>query len=695
MALPLLGGSPAVWNTCMLFFQAALLGGYLYAHATSALLRPRVQAAVHIVALAAAVLVLPVAVGGAAPSGDDSPIPWLLVLMLGTVGPPFLVLSGTGPILQRWFSRTSHPYAGDPYPLYAASNLGSAVALLSYPFIVEPRLRLAAQSEAWSAGYAVLVALVVGCAALVVRHARRGAEGEDTRAPVTLSGVTPTARERAIWVGLAFVPSSLFLGVTTFITTDLSPVPLLWILPLTLYLLSFTLVFARRPPLPHRWMVALEPSAIAVAILLLSTGYVERPTLAIPLHLIALFIIAMTAHGELARRRPHPRHLTAFYLWLSVGGVLGGVFNALVAPAIFDHVWEYPVALVLACLARPWPERRMDRRAHLRGILRAAVFAGALIHLAGRAELAPVLFIVAAVIVINLLSITLGRAPLHLALCVLAVVAYRVHATASEPGLLLAERTFFGRYRVLQSGSIHALRHGSTLHGAQDMRVEARGEPMTYYLRRGPLGQLFAARPDLDGRRRVAVVGLGTGSAAAFAAEGEDWTFYEIDPGIVRIATDTAYFTFLSDAAAPMRIELGDARLSLARTDRSYDMIVLDAFSSDAIPTHLLTLEALDTYLARLAPGGVLAFHVSNRHLNLEPVLAALAYERQLFGRVGYGPRNGLRPSENVSYWIALAREVDDFGPIGADTAWWRPRGREDVEAWTDDHSSILKVFTR
>ncbi len=568
------------------------------------------------------------------------------------------------------------------------------MALLAYPFALEPRLALGAQSVLWTAGYAVLVVLVAASAALVWRtpaaaapHAVEVREEEE-------AGPAPSWRERAVWVGLAFVPSSLFLAVTTFITTDLSPVPLLWVLPLSIYLFSFTLVFARRPPLPHPWMVALEPSAIAVAVLLLSTGYVERPGWAVPLHLLALFFVAMAAHGELARRRPHPRHLTGFYLWMSLGGVLGGLFNAVVAPVVFDHVWEYPVTLVLACLARPWPRERLGAAGHARALLRAAVFAGALIHLAGRAELSPTLFLVAAVVVINLLAIMLGRLPGYLALCILAVAGYRAHAVTTEGGVLVAERTFFSRYRVVETDSIHVLRHGSTLHGAQDMRPGNRGEPMTYYLRRGPLGDAFDALRAPEGERRVAVVGLGTGSTAAYAHPGEDWSFYEIDPGIVRIARDTSYFTYLADAAAPIRIVLGDARLALARTDRTYDLIVIDAFNSDAIPIHLLTVEALGTYLERLAPGGLLAFHVSNRHVDLEPVLDALTYEHLLFGRIGAGPRGSLRMYENGSTWVVLARRVEDLGPLTENEMWWRMRGREDVEAWTDDHASILKVFT-
>ncbi|MBW3571772.1 MAG: fused MFS/spermidine synthase [Gemmatimonadetes bacterium] len=700
MVLPLLGGSPAVWNTCMLFFQAALLGGYLYAHLTSSRLTVRRQAVVHLAALALAALALPVGLRGAAPEGGAAPIPWLLGVMAVTVGAPFLVLSGTGPILQRWFSRSGHPQASDPYHLYAASNLGSALALLAYPALLEPRMRLAGQSAAWTAGYAVLALLLAGCAALVWRRADSpvSAAVQVPAEPVEPgeAAARVTAWERLVWVGLAFVPSSLLLGVTTFITTDLSPVPLLWVLPLALYLLSFTFVFARRPPIPHAWMVALHPSAIAVAVLLLASGYVKKPGVAVPMHLLALFVIAMAAHGELARRRPHVRYLTEFYLWISVGGVLGGVFNALVAPVVFSQIWEYPIILTLACLARPWPAQRLRWRDHAAFAVRAAAFAWGLLYLADDDTMRPWLFLLLAVVLINLLSPLLGRAPLWLAACIGTVLLVRAWAVVNEEGVLLAERTFFGRYKVVEyqhEGGFHVLRHGSTLHGAQSLVGWRRREPLTYYLMHGPLGKVFAATADRAGSRRVAVVGLGTGTTAAYARQGEEWTFYEIDPGIERIARDTAYFTYLADSPARTRVVLGDARLSLAReTGRTYDLILLDAFSSDAIPVHLVTREALDTYLARLAPRGLVVFHVSNRYLDLEPVVAALAKDRGLAARAGVGPRDR-RTYESTSTWIALARTEADLGPLTADANWWTPRLRPGVEPWTDDYSSLLTVF--
>jgi spermidine synthase len=701
MVLPLLGGSPAVWNTCMLFFQAALLGGYLYAHLSSRWTVRR-QAVVHLALLALAALALPVSVRDAAPPGGGAPIPWLLGLMAMTVGAPFLVLSGTGVVLQRWFSRSGHPQAAEPYQLYAASNLGSALALLAYPFLLEPRMRLAGQSGTWTVGYALLALLIGACAWRVWRTADAPASMPSAASPEAVadgarSEAAPTLRERMVWTGLAFIPSSLLLAVTTYVTTDLSPAPLLWVLPLALYLLSFTLVFARRPLLKHAWMVAIHPSAIAVVVLLLATGYVQNPEYAVPLHLLSLFVIAMTAHGELARRRPHARHLTEFYLWLSVGGVLGGVFNALIAPVVFDNLWEYPIVLALACLARPWPESRLAWREHLWAAVRAAAFAYALIYLSRTDTLAPLAFVVAAFALVMLLNVGMARAPGWLMACIAAALFFRAYATITEPGVLLQERTFFGRYKVMDyptGGGYHVLRHGSTLHGAQSLQPERRREPLTYYVERGPLGQIFFASILRQGERRVAVVGLGTGTTAAYAAEGEEWTFYEIDPGIERIARDTAFFTYLADAPVRPRVVLGDARLQLARDSaQQYDLILLDAFSSDAIPVHLMTLEALDTYLARLAPGGIIAFHVSNRHLDLEPVVAALAGERGLVARAGQGPRGERATYESNSTWMALSRQAADLGPLTGDSNWWVPRLRDDVEPWTDDYSSLLTVF--
>ncbi|HEX8906637.1 MAG TPA: hypothetical protein VF771_17435, partial [Longimicrobiaceae bacterium] len=413
--LPLLGGTPAVWNTCMLFFQAALLGGYLYAHVGARRLGVRRQAAAHMVLLAAAALLLPISVAGAAPRGGQEPIAWLLLLMTTTVGLPFFVLSATGPMLQRWFAETGHPGAANPYWLYAASNLGSMLALLGYPFLMEPRLRLMEQSRTWAAGYAVFALLVVLSAVAVWRLApARGvsASGAVEDAPADGAADLPVAmRERLVWIGLAFIPSSLLLSVTTFITTDVAPVPLLWVVPLAIYLFSFTLAFASRPPLRHRWMLAAEPFFIGVVSLLLMFGFTRKPMQVIPLHLLGLFVVAMVCHGELSRRRPSVAHLTEFYLWIAVGGVLGGIFNVLVAPLIFTRTWEYPVVLTLACLARPWPRAPRTARRVVMNLLRTAafVFAILLVSRQGVPGIPPGLQIPLAIAIMALVSAGLGR----------------------------------------------------------------------------------------------------------------------------------------------------------------------------------------------------------------------------------------------------------------------------------------------
>ncbi|HEX8695899.1 MAG TPA: fused MFS/spermidine synthase [Longimicrobium sp.] len=702
MVLPLLGGTPAVWNTCMLFFQAALLGGYLYAHLGARRLGVRAQALLHLALLALAAVVLPVSVAGAAPRGGEAPIPWLLLLMATTVGLPFFVLSGTGPMLQRWFAHTGRPDAANPYWLYAASNLGSMLALLGYPFLMEPRLRLAEQSAAWALGYAALGLLVAGCALVLWKHPAAGPASAEAALGAAGEGAAErvSARERLVWIGLAFLPSSLLLSVTTFVTTDLAPVPLLWVVPLAIYLLTFTLAFSTRPPLRHAWMVGVQPSVIAVVALLLMYGFTREPRLVIPLHLLALFVTGMVCHGELARRRPDVRHLTEFYLWIAVGGVLGGIFNVLVAPVVFSRTWEYPLLLALACLARPWPERAVLRRTWRGYALRTAGFVVAML-LVARPDvpgIPPILQLAATAALVVLVSLALGRAPLWLFACIGAALLVSTLIALRQDRVLLAARSFYGRYMVLdipRDGGFHALYHGSTLHGAQTFAPGRRTEPVTYYLREGPFGQVFAARAADAGRRRVAVVGLGTGTAAAYGNAGEAWTFYEIDPGIERIARDPRYFTFLRDSRASIRVVLGDARLSLARAPRAaYDLIVLDAFSSDAIPMHLMTREALGMYLEKLAPGGLVVFHLSNRYLSLEPVVAALAKERGMSIRVAEH-RPPRRPFHSASTWAVLARSEADLGPLAADARWRGGRILRGVEPWTDDFSSLLSVFGR
>lgn len=700
MVLPLLGGTPAVWNTCMLFFQAALLAGYLYAHAGARRWDARRQAWVHLGVLALAVIFLPIVVRAAGPEGGTPPIPWLLALMATTVGVPFFVLAGTGPMLQRWFAGTGHPDAHNPYFLYAASNLGSMLALVSYPLLVEPRLGLAQQSRGWTAGYVALALLVAGCAVALGRSApaaeRTASAGEDRAG--TAEGVDGgvTLRERARWVLLAFVPSSLFLSITTLITTDITPAPLFWVIPLALYLVSFTLTFARRPPISHGRMLRLQPVLVIAVAILVFLGFSDNAMVLIPVHLLAFFVTAMVCHGELARSRPAVRHLTEFYLWVSVGGTLGGIFNVLLAPVLFPRILEYPIGLALGCLLRPAPQVERSRDSRVLDWVLPLGFAGALFAIT-RSDFyhAPVVdyrFMVVAAFV-SLVCVLLSPWPVRLGLGVGAALLLGTLNEHYLAKVLLTRRTFFGIYTVrmtTENGGYHSLTHGTTLHGAQSLARPR--EPLTYYNRGGPLGNLFASLPPKPGRR-VAVVGLGTGTIAAYGRPGERWTYYEIDPAVVRIARDRRYFTYLSDSPADIRVVLGDARLSLARApEHEYDLIVLDAFSSDAIPVHLMTREALRTYLSRLAPGGVIAFHLSNRFLDLKPVVGALVRDAGIAARFGQGLKSTSRYG-SASDWAVVARREEDLGSLLRDSRWRPLPVRPEMAPWTDDFSNLWSVM--
>ena len=719
MVLPLLGGTPSVWNSAMLFFQCALLAGYLYAHLTTRALSPPRQAALHLALLAAALLTLPVAVrAGWAPSGRGAPIPWLIGLLTVSLGLPFFALSAGAPLLQRWFSATAHPDAGNPYFLYAASNLGSLAALLAYPLLVEPRLALGAQSRAWSWGYWAL-ALLVGACALLARGSggRSQAGGEPLH-----SGLVPTSHLRppvsliARWILLALVPSSLLLGVTTYLSTDVAAIPLLWVVPLALYLLTFVVAFAGRPLVPHWLVLWLHPAVVLPLVVLLVWGTNRPLWLMGGVHLAVFFVTALMCHGELARTRPPAEQLTGFYLWISVGGALGGAFNVLVAPRAFDTIVEYPLAIVAAVALLPTAAMRAARgdgdapdappprgvRWSLDLLLPAAV--GLLAWYSTHSTALSARLDAKAPYVVTALAagacyVLRGR-PLRFALGLGAIVVGGLVGRGVGRDVLFADRSFFGAYKVRQWYSYHHLTHGTTLHGAQNFAPPRPSlEPLTYYHRGGPLGELFDALGGGAERRSVALVGLGTGTALCYGRPQDQWTIYEIDPLMVRIAQDRGLFTYLSDCL-PLRakhLRLGDARLRLAEAPAgAYDLIVLDAFSSDAIPAHLVTREALRLYLSKLAPGGIVAYHISNRYIDLRPVLSELARDARVAGLVGTG--GGVTAAQraemrSASVWVLLARRAADFAALARRPHWEPLAPRASVRVWTDDYTDVLSVF--
>jgi len=712
MALPLLGGAPGVWNTAMVFYQAVLLAGYAYAHVTMRWLGARRQAGLHLLTLLLPLLVLPITLpAGWIPPGGTSPIPWLLALLAVAVGLPFFAVSATSPILQAWFAVMDHRRARDPYVLYAASNLGSMLALLAYPLLVERLLRLETQSRLWAWGYGGLVLLTAGCALALWRtrgsheNAPTGEPGREVPGgPPTPVGETRplTVGRRVRWVVLAAVPSSLMLSVTTYLSTDIAAIPLLWIVPLSIYLLTFAFVFGRRRIVPHHVWVELLPVALLPLVLVLVARANEPLALVILTHLVTFFVAAMVCHGELARDRPDPRHLTEFYLWLAVGGVLGGAFTALLAPLVFTNVLEYPLVLALLPLlpARPpaaWQGRIRQALDVVLPLGLGALTVGLIVGLE-RAGFGPEA-IGPAVGAVTLLCLAFWRRPVRFALGLAALLFAGSVYRGEEGQLLYAERSFFGVSRVTRepSGQYHMLMHGTTLHGMQALTPGRRREPLTYFHPDGPLGQFFATVDGPAPRRAVAVVGLGAGSLACYGKPEERWTFYEIDPTVLRIATNPRYFTFLRDCPPKPFVILGDARLTLARApDAAYDLLILDAYSSDAPPIHLITLDAVRLYLTKLAPGGLLIFNISNRHLVLEPVLGAIARAAGLVARTRNDTHVGdaERFAGKVeSQWVVMARRAEDLGALRDHPLWTAPGGPPDLAPWTDNFASLFAAF--
>ena len=705
MVLPLLGGVPAVWNTAMLFFQTALLAGYAYAHLSSRFLGLRWQVILHVGLLALAATALPIAVAdGWTPPTEGMPVGWLIGLFAVSVGLPFFAVSATAPLLQRWFSHSGHETADDPYYLYGASNIGSMLALLGYPVLVEPTLTLAGQSGSWAMGYGVLGLLIVLCAV----YLWRGAAGENGWAirtrPAVPQGTAATAdrsvtwRRRAHWLALAFVPSSLLLGVTSHITTDIAAVPLFWVVPLALYLLTFVLTFSRKPLLKHEWMLRAQPAFI----LLTATLFLVHDPL-VPLtllHLATFFICTMVCHGELWRRRPETSHLTEFYLFMSFGGMLGGVFNAIVSPLVFNSVWEYPLALVMVCALRPWnrDRLRLPPPGMIAAILVPAAVCVAVAGFAGLVELSlgKVAWL-AVFILVAAGCYVFARLPWAFALGIAVIlVLLRVAPTddRASSNVVAQARSFFGVYAVTykRDGQFSALVHGTTIHGAQNVDPDRRREPLTYFYPAGPVGSVFDRLPNA-GDRTIGVVGLGIGSIACYRQPGEDWLFYEIDPLVTELARDTRYFHYLADCAPDAPVIHGDGRLSLERLgDGHFDLLILDAFSSDAVPMHLLTREAIDLYRSKLDRGGLLLMNITNRNVDLAPVLSTLVADAGLAARTQRFVPNQAAFDDfaAASEWVVIAEDAATLALLDGDPRWVELPPNPGGRPWTDDYSNIF-----
>jgi hypothetical protein len=595
----------------------------------------------------------------------------------------------------------------DPYFLYAASNAGSLLGLLSYPFLLEPVLRLRQQAWLWAGGYGVFLLLVFACALLVWRapqqilaDAMPGGQGSGT----TGSDGGLSWRQSLRLVALAFVPSSLMLGVTTTLTTDIPAIPLFWVLPLALYLLSFVLVFAPKTFIPHRWLSRRLPLLILVAAIPFVLKGVLPLAVMLVVDLLALFVVALVCHGEIALSRPSTRHLTAFYLWVSLGGVLGGCFNALLVPLVFSSLAEMPIALVAAALLQAPGDTSGDslRARWLDYLLPAALglaVAVATLELQSRSTLPERMFNLIVFGPAAVCCLRFGSRPRRFGAGVAALIlASQVYA-GPYGRIIRSERSFYGIYRIGDDldKNTRVLYHGGTAHGVQSLDRSRACEPLAYYTRSGPVGQVFAAFQNAPIEKQVAIIGLGAGAMACYQQSGQQFTFYEIDPTVLKIASQPEYFTYLPQCAPTVRVVLGDARLSIQKAPpQAYGMIMLDAFSGDSIPTHLLTREALALYLDKLAPGGIVAYHISNRYLDLHGVLGNLAHDAGLICLMdddAHVSAEETRAGKFASWWVVMARKEDDLAPLTNNSGWTVAPYEPGARVWTDDFSNVLSIL--
>src|SRR5262245_19397596 len=716
MLLPVLGGAPATWAVSLCFFQALLLLGYAYAHLLGSRLSTRWSLLTHACLCVTAFATLPIGLPADPAPPEGNPYLWLLAMLAAVSGLPFFALSANAPLLKLWFGRTGHRDSTDPYFLYAASNAGSLLALLAYPVLIEPLLALSWQSRVWSATFLLLIVAIGGCGLIALARA-----GACPALPGHSSG-EPQARlawgARSAVISLAFVPSGLLVAYTTYLTTDLASAPLLWVLPLALYLATFIATFRKRPLCKQRLLLALQPLAVAGALAAWEWKGDYSWAASALLGLLGFLLTSLICHAQLYRRRPATGQLTEFYLSISLGGVLGGGFAALLAPLLFSNTLEFPLLLGLGMLARPqlWCTLQ-SRRGHLRlGLgLAAAVGVVFLINLL----LANDILLKAhsdlrlqIVCGLGLAAVAAGRR-LLLATSALAAMILASSTLPSASAPVYATRSFFGTHRVVDSagGGWRLLMHGTTVHGIQQNRsgvaLVSRMTPLAYYHPSGPLAQGLqlaraAAREPAraaageatgEARLRVGIVGLGTGAMACYAAPGDHWRFYEIDPAVVHIASTPSLFRYLSRCWPEAEIVLGDARLTLARESAgAFDYLLIDAFSSDAIPIHLITVEALRLYLSKLSERGILALHVSNQNLDLPPVLEAnLSVLADASGIYVEGQRGSGALASQV---VLIARHAELLAPA---LAWHQARrlDQPSVRPWTDDHSDIIAAVWR
>jgi SAM-dependent methyltransferase len=702
MALPRLGGAPAVWNSAMLVYQALLLAGYAYAHRLTQT-SPRRQAIIHIALFAIAILWLPIGLTNLQPPADGSPIFWVPWLLIASIGPLFFVVAAQAPLMQRWYSMSGNQ--GEPYALYAASNIGSFGGLLAYPILVEPFTTLQSQKWIWSGIYLALMGLVCICAIQLWRKAGTPVAPAETATDLAHIGW----RRRIYWIVLAAVPSGLMLSTTSHLTTDLMAMPLIWVIPLGIYLLSFSVAFADNQT-PAYWIGRFAPIVLIFSAAFVFVVWGKAAIGGLTASLSLLFIVAVALHNEMYRTRPAPAQLTSFYLMMSVGGVIGGFFCAIVAPLLFDWAWEHPILILMAAALLPAiPLLQVNETDKRLPVIMAIIGAIALAlglfgGISEPVESSFTKILLAATIITLGIAVAGFRIPFLLAVAGLLTINGGWYSLQqSLDGVRM--RSYFGTYTVnaSESGRVRWLNHGTTMHGMQLLDDPTR--PISYYPDTSGVGIAMLNAPRLYGpKASIGIVGLGTGTLACYRRPGQSWQFFEIDPLVIEIARERKIFSFLEKCAPDVPITLGDARLTLAAVpEGKFDILALDAFSSDSIPLHLLTKEAFATYRKALKPDGLLLVHISNRYIDLNPVVAAEAKANGWSAALRHdSPTEQLINRGNrASQWIALSRDPAKLAELTGrvdkvksryynSEQWLQLDAPGETNPWTDDYASVL-----
>ncbi len=697
MMLPLLGGAAAVWITCLLFFQLMLLIGYGYAHVLERYVPLRAQIVAHAALIAAVFFFLPIRfVGRPDAAASSHPSAWLLWELLKAAGIPFCIVSTTAPLLQNWLSKTPANSGRDPYFLYAVSNAGSLIALAAYPLLIEPRIGVGAQSRWWLAGYTVLAAMVGTASALVWKTASNALQA----AQQLDEGEAPSWHSRLFWLAAAFLPSGLMLAVTNHLLLNLASVPFLWVLPLAVYLMTFMVAFGRRIHISLELVSGIVPMILLPFFPFVATSLAVDAKYLLPLvgiHILILTAGALLCHTALAARRPDPRHLTEFYFWIALGGVLGGVFTAVLAPVLFQTVMEYPLLVAaIAFFRKPaYPQGEITGGDLILPALLGFLVIGAskLLRWTNADVTGNVWIAVDAVII--LIASTLRHRVIRFALAMaLLIIAYQRVLPQFFGGsqFLYTARNFFGVKGVKYDVATNSRRllHGDTSHGIESMDPEWIGRPVSYYDETGPVGDIMKLLSE-RGAQHVGIVGLGTGSMAGWRAPYRHITFYDIDPQVYDIAANL--FTFLPDCGKNCDVIIGDGRLSIEKTRAGeFDMLMLDAFNSDSIPAHLVSREAIRMYLTKLKPNGLLLFHVSNRYMDVESLISALVTDAHLEALARHDEVQQTELKAR-SHFIAAGKSPEALGRLEGDPNWMKVEKPTAVAPWTDDYSNMLAIL--